>query len=82
MFQSSSIFTDRSKAAFLLWILFCYLCFVCVCHTVLYVTCSLLVTCWESADLLALLYVMLSCASVTFPYGVLGQVSEQDCIDS
>ena len=32
----------------------------------------LLVTCWERADLLALLYVMFS--YVTFPYGVLGQV--------
>ena len=30
--------------------------------------------CWDMADLLALLYVMLSCVFVTFPYGDLGQV--------
>ena len=32
------------------------------------------VTCWERADLLALLFVMFSCVFVTFPYGILGQV--------
>ena len=53
---------------------FCYLCFVFVCHTVLFVPCSLVVTCWERADLLDLLYVMFSCVFVTFPYGVLSQV--------
>ena len=37
-------------------------------------SCSLLFTCWERADLLALLYEMFSCVFVTFPYGVLGQV--------
>ena len=42
--------------------------------TDLSVPCSLVVTCWEKADLLALLYVMFSCVLVTFPYGVLGQV--------
>ena len=52
----------------------CYLCFLFVCHPVLSVTCSLVVTCWERADLMALLYVMFSCVFVTFPYGVLGQV--------
>ena len=36
--------------------------------------CMLVVTCWERADLYALLYVMCSCLFVTFPYGVLGQV--------
>ena len=43
-------------------------------NAVLFVHCSLVVTCWERADLLALLYVMFSCVFVTFPYGVLGQV--------
>ena len=38
------------------------------------VYCSLVVMCWEGAGLLALLCVMFSCAFVTFPYGVLGQV--------
>ena len=55
---------------------FCYLCFVFffVILSVLSVPCSLVVTRWERADLLALLCVMLSCAFVTFPYGVLSQV--------
>ena len=50
-----------------------FLC-VCLCHIVLSVSCILMVTCWEKADLLALLYVMFYCVFVTFPYGVLGQV--------
>ena len=53
---------------------FCCLCCVCVYHAVLYVPSSLLVTCWERADILALLYTMFSCVFVTVPYGVLGQV--------
>ena len=43
----------------------------------LFIRCSLVVTCWERAKLLALLYVMFYCVSlcfVTFPSGVLGQV--------
>ena len=56
---------------FLLWIHFV----ICVSwHTVLSVPCSLVDICWESADLLALLYVMFSFVFVTFPYGILGQV--------
>ena len=35
--------------------------YICVCRTVLSVPCSLVVTCWERADLLALLCVMFSC---------------------
>ena len=66
---SSNCFTDFSKVD-----PFCYLCFVFVYHTVLSVPCSLVVTCWERADLLALLYGMFSCVFVTFPYGILGQV--------
>ena len=56
--------------------LFCYLCFVsfiCVFHAVLSVHCSLVVTCWERAGLLALLYVMFSCV-VTFPCVILDQI--------
>ena len=45
-----------------------------VCHAILSVHCSLVVTGWEKADLLALLYVMFNCVFVTFPCGVLGQV--------
>ena len=48
--------------------LLCYLCFVSA------VLSCLVVTCWERADLLDLLYVMFSCVFVTFPCGVLGQV--------
>ena len=62
--------------------LFCYLCFVFVCHTVLSVHCSLVVTCWERADLLALLYVMLFVCFYHFPMWCpeLGVIL--DCIDS
>ena len=45
--------------------------FVChgyLCYTVLYVPCSIVVTCSELDDLLALLCVMFSCVCVTFPY--------------
>ena len=47
---------------------------VCLCHTAMSVSCSLVVIFWGRADLLAFLYVMFSCVYVTFPYGVLGQV--------
>ena len=46
----------------------------CVCHAFSTVHCSLVVTCWERADLLALLYVMFYCIFVTFPCDALGQV--------
>ena len=45
-----------------------------VCHAFLSVHCSLVVTCWERADLLALLYVMFCFVFVTFPCGILGKV--------
>ena len=41
---------------------------ICLCYTVLSVPCSIVITRWEGADLLALLYVMFSCVLVTFPY--------------
>ena len=47
---------------------------VCLCHTAMSFPCSLVVACWERADLLALSYVSFSCDFVTFPCGVLGQV--------
>ena len=47
---------------------------VCLCYTVLSVSCSLVVTCWERADPLALLCVIFSCVFVTFPHDVLVQV--------
>ena len=45
-----------------------------VCPAVLSVHSILVVTCWEMANLLTLLYVMCSCVFVTFPFGLLGQV--------
>ena len=45
-----------------------------VCHTFLSVHGSLVVTCWEGANLLTFLYVMFSCVIVTFPSSLLGQV--------
>ena len=47
---------------------------VCLYYTVESVPCSLVIACWERADLLALLRVMFPCVFVTFPYGVLGHV--------
>ena len=41
--------------------LFCYLCFMFVCHTVLSVPCNFVVTCLERTDLLTRLFVMFSC---------------------
>ena len=52
---------------------FCYFMFR-VCHAVLSVQCSLVVTCGEKANLLAIMYVMFYCVFVTFPCGVPGQV--------
>ena len=64
MLKPSSSFTDRSKAVLLSFADdFCYLCFVFVCHTV---PCSLVVTYWKMADLLAFLY-MLICVFCHFP---------------
>ena len=45
-----------------------------VCHAFLSVHCSLVVTCKEGGNLLALLCVMFCCVFVTFPCGVMGEV--------
>ena len=52
----------------------CYL--ICVsCLSLSYcLVCSLQVTCWEKADMLAVLCMMFSCVFVIFHYGVLGVV--------
>ena len=50
---------------------FCY-CMFRVCHSVFSVHCSPVVTCWERANPLTLLYVMLSCVFITFQYDILG----------
>ena len=53
--------------------LFCYLCFVSVMLSCLFIA-ALWPPAGEGAGLLALLYVMLPCVIVTFPYVVLGQL--------
>ena len=45
----------------------------CNCHAFVSVHCCLVVTCWEWADLLALVCDVI-CGCVTFPCGILGQV--------
>ena len=70
--HSSNFFTDSSRAVLLLWTIFVI--YICLCHTVVSVSYSLEITCWERADLLALLHVLFSCVFVTFPNSVLGQV--------
>ena len=56
--SSKSIFTNRSKAVLLLWILFVSYANVVVCCAVVSVPCSLVVTCWERAYLLAVVFVV------------------------
>ena len=69
---SSKIITDHSKAVLLLWIIYVF--FVsCVSHAFTSVHCYLVVTCWERADLFALVGDVY-CIFVTFPCGILGQV--------
>ena len=47
---------------------------VSLCHTVLSVPCSLVVTCFRKGWPLGSRLMIISCAFVTLPYGVLGQV--------
>ena len=55
-----------------------------LCHTVLSVPCSHVVTCWERADLLALLFVVFSCVlSLSHKeFQVRYGTNALDCIDS
>ena len=71
--KSSNFFllTFQGGASFVDHFFYIYvLCF----YAILSVHCSLVFTYWERANLLALMYAILSCVFVTFPYGVLGQV--------
>ena len=75
MFKPSSFYSaDLCKAVLLLWVIFCCLFHVCLRYAVLSVPCSLLITCWERADPLALLCVVLSCVFANFQYGFPRQV--------
>ena len=69
-FKPVKYFTDRSKAVLLLWIFYVFsvLCLLCVSVYICFV-----VTCWERADLLALVCGVLLCVC-HFPIGILGQV--------
>ena len=64
-------FTDRSKAVLLLWIICVFV--SCASHAFASVHCCLAVTCWERADLLALVGDVY-CIFVTFQCGILSQV--------
>ena len=59
--SSKSIFTDRSKAVLLLWIVFVVLHVGVLCCAVVSVLRSLVLTCWERADLLAVVFVVVFC---------------------
>ena len=63
MFSACSV---RSKAVILLRIIFVIYASRLSFYTVLHVSCSLVIACWERADSLALLCVMLPCVFVTF----------------
>ena len=54
----------------------------CVCHAYLSFHCSLVVTCWERADLLTGLYVKFSCVLSLFHFWCSGSGVVLDCIDS
>ena len=66
-------FCYRKKEKYFFFI-FSYKYLKVVCRVFLSVHCSLVVTCWERAGLLALLCVMFYCVFVTFPCCGLGQV--------
>ena len=53
---------------------FLFMFYVCLYYIVLFVPYGLVITCWESADLLAILCLMFPCGFVTFPYVFRGQV--------
>ena len=56
---------------------------ICLCHTVMSVSCSGVVICWERAYILALLYVIFSCCFFChFPMRCHGSDVVLDCIDS
>ena len=74
MFKPSCIFSGRSKAVLLLWILLLFMFHVCPCYAVLSFPCNLVITPWDRTDFLFLLCVMFSCVFATFPYCVPGQV--------
>ena len=73
MFKPSSDFslTVLSRSSFVdHFLLFTCLFHVNLCFATLFVPCSLVIICWERADLLAHLCVVVFCVFVTFPLAV------------
>ena len=75
------LFTDCSKAVLLLLIVFVIMFHVCLYYTILSVPCSLVITCWERAGLLALLCDVSLCLC-HFQIRCSGSGVVLDCIDS
>ena len=67
---SSDCFSDRSKAVLLLWIFVSLLFHVCLYYTDLSVPRTIVITCWDRTDRLALLCVIFPWVFVTSLYGV------------
>ena len=65
----------KSSFSLFLWIFLLCMFHFCLYYTVMSVPWTFVITCWERADLLALLCVMFPRVFVTFSYGVLGQVT-------
>ena len=78
--SSKVSFTDRSKTVLLLWIILLFM--FRVCHAFLSVQCSLVITCWERANQLALLCVWCYVMCCRFPVWCPGSGMVLDCIDS
>ena len=70
MFKASRVFTDSYKAVLLLWILLVIYVSCLSFYNVMFVPCGLVITCWERADVLALLCLMFPCVFAIFPYDV------------
>ena len=71
MFKHSSTFNDCYKVVLLSWILFViFISCLSVIMSCLFLAAMYIVTCWERAGLLALLYVMFSYVCFIFPSGV------------
>ena len=75
-------FDDRSKVVFILWIILLFLFQVYLCYADLSVPCNLVITCWERAELLALLCVGVFLVFLSFSVWCSGSSVVLDCIDS
>ena len=71
------ILTDRPRRCFFWGSFLSFMFHICLCYAVLSVRCNIVITYWERADLLNLLFVLFACI-----YGCPGSGMELDCIDS